>query len=144
MVAILESEFVSRYVERRKTADQASPSPSAAATRTPTALPTPSSDPSSDPIAGHTVLLYPKPTITARHTLVPMTASGDTVGRLLVNDEKLRGLAADLGFRTANRAAFAGVVKEQRVPVPEDMARVASTPSYAVLQRLISAVTALD
>ena len=140
MVAILESEFVSRYVERRKLADRTSKSASATATPTASASPTRSSD----PIAGDTVLLYPRPTAIAKHTLVPMTTRGDTLGKLLVNDGKLRSLAADLGFRTANRAAFAGVIEEQRVPAPEDVAKVAGTPSFDMLQNLVSAVTALD
>jgi hypothetical protein len=142
MVAILESEFVSRYVERRKAADQLRPSPSPSATRTPTATPSPTA--STDPIAGNTVLLYPRPTTTAKHTLVPLAATGDRVGKLLVNDPELRSLAAGLGFRTANRAAFARVVEDQRVPAPEDMTRVADTPSYETLQNLISATAPRD
>jgi hypothetical protein len=139
MVAILESDFVGRYVKRQQAADQLRPSPSPSGVPTPTARPTPS--PSSNPIAGDTVLLYPRPTTIAKHTLVPLTTRGDMAGKLLVNDPELGSLAAGLGFRTANRAAFAGVVEDLRVPAPEDMARVAGTPSYELLQNLISAVT---
>ena len=37
-------------------------------------------------IATDMVLMYPDPDVLSKHTLVPLTASGDRVGQLLTND----------------------------------------------------------
>jgi len=40
------------------------------------------------------VLMYPSPTVLSKHTVVPLTPSGDKVGQLLASDPKLAKLAA--------------------------------------------------
>ncbi|MEU0556087.1 hypothetical protein [Dactylosporangium sp. NPDC006015] len=47
------------------------------------------------------VLLYPQPTIVSEHTVVPFTAAGAELAKLLQTDPQLQRLAAAHGFRTA-------------------------------------------
>jgi hypothetical protein len=55
------------------------------------------------PEGGEHVMLFPSPTVYARHTLVPFTEAGGTVGRMLLDDPGLEDLAADYGFRPEGR-----------------------------------------
>ncbi|MDP9862142.1 MULTISPECIES: hypothetical protein [Streptosporangium] len=88
-------------------------------------------------------LLYPAPTVLSKHTLVPFTPQAAEVGRLLTEDPELRGLAARHGFRTADPAAFAGLVAEHRAPVARDLVDVVEPPTYERLEELVSAVERL-
>ncbi len=47
-------------------------------------------------------MLYTAPTVYSKHTLVPLSANGDKVGRLLATDVELGRLAATFGFRTSD------------------------------------------
>ncbi|MEV0298620.1 three-helix bundle dimerization domain-containing protein [Nocardia sp. NPDC050710] len=85
------------------------------------------------------VLTYPSPTVLSQHTLVPLRAGGDKLGRLLVADPTLRQLAAEHGFRTGDAAEFAKVT--QGVPVAADLIDVVDTPTYDTLEHLLDGVT---
>ena len=89
------------------------------------------------------VLLYPSPTVLSNHTVVPLTDDGDTVGRLLSEDETLQQLAAQHGFRTRRPASFAAVVDahvRDVVPVRTDVVDVIDPPSFETLERLLGAI----
>ncbi len=87
------------------------------------------------------VLTYPSPTVISQHTLVPLTASGDRIGRLLATDPDLQRLAADHGFRTSDPSRFAKVTAENHVPVAGDVIDVIDTPTIDTLEHLIDSVT---
>jgi hypothetical protein len=87
------------------------------------------------------VLMYPSPTVQSKHTLVSLNANGDKLGELLATDTELQQLAAQHGFRTADEAQFANVVRRNRVPVAKDVIDVADTPTYDTLERLLDAVS---
>jgi hypothetical protein len=91
-------------------------------------------------ITSDMVLMYPTPTVLSKHTLVPLTADGDRVGQLLTDDPELRRLAARFGYRTADRSAFAEVVKSNNVPVAPDLVDVVEPPSFEVLEKLITEI----
>ncbi|MEU7900228.1 hypothetical protein AB0B45_46275 [Nonomuraea sp. NPDC049152] len=86
------------------------------------------------------VLMYPSPTVLSKHTLVPLNADGDRVGRLLSTDPELQRLAAEHGFRSGDAARFAKVAADHDVPVPPDLIDVVDTPSYDTLERLLGKV----
>jgi hypothetical protein len=86
------------------------------------------------------VLMYPSPTVLSKHTLVPLDAHGDTVGRLLTEDPDLQRLAAQYGFRTADPSQFAQVVAAHAVPVITNLIDVADTPSYNTLEHLLTRI----
>ncbi|MEV0248542.1 hypothetical protein AB0H76_18225 [Nocardia sp. NPDC050712] len=86
------------------------------------------------------VLTYPSPTVLSQHTLVPLGASGDKIGRLLSSDPELQRLAAEHGFRTGDATRFAQVTAEHRVPVQPDLIDVVDTPTYDTLEHLLDAV----
>ncbi|MEV6335186.1 hypothetical protein AB0M12_10770 [Nocardia vinacea] len=87
------------------------------------------------------VLTYPSPTVVSQHTLVPLTASGDRIGRLLTTDPDLQRLAAEHGFRTSDPSRFAEVTADNHVPVPGEVIDVIDTPTIDTLEHLIDSVT---
>ncbi|MEV1177422.1 three-helix bundle dimerization domain-containing protein [Nonomuraea sp. NPDC049784] len=86
------------------------------------------------------VLMYPSPTVLSEHTLVPLNASGDRVGRLLSTDPELQRLAAEHGFRSGDAAQFAKVTADHNVHVATDLIDVVETPSYDTLEHLLDGV----
>ncbi|WP_245567161.1 three-helix bundle dimerization domain-containing protein [Nocardia vinacea] len=87
------------------------------------------------------VLTYPSPTVVSQHTLVPLTAPGDRIGRLLTTDPDLQRLAAEHGFRTSDPGQFAKVAADNYIPVPGDVIDVIDTPTIDTLEHLIDSVT---
>jgi hypothetical protein len=86
------------------------------------------------------VLLYPEPTVFTKHTLVPFSSKGDSLGTALQNDPELQRLAAEYGLRTADGAYGAKLWADKGVRVPSQLLDVIDPPSYEVLERLITAV----
>lgn len=86
------------------------------------------------------VLTYPSPTVLSNHTLVPLTSTGDTIGRLLVEDPQLRRLAAEHGFRTGDTEQFTAVAAAHDVPVAANLIDVVDVPAYDTLERLLDGV----
>jgi hypothetical protein len=85
-------------------------------------------------ITDQMTLLYPSPTIFAKHTAVPLTEAGDAVARLLTDDPDLQRVAARYGFRTG---ASAGV----RVgSAAVDLVDVIEPPSLTFLERMIGRI----
>ncbi|WP_156370823.1 three-helix bundle dimerization domain-containing protein [Nocardia arizonensis] len=84
------------------------------------------------------VLAYPSPTVLSKHTLVPLRAGGDRLGRLLTDDRTLRRLAAEHGFRTGDAAEFAAATTG--MPVAADLIDVVETPTYDTLEHLLDGV----
>ena len=91
-------------------------------------------------LPANSVLLYPSPTVLSRHTLVPLNATGDRIGRLLTTDPDLQRLAAEHGFRTADPAQFAKVTAEHHIPAVKDVVDVVDTPTYDTLEHLLDGV----
>ncbi|MGY4102935.1 three-helix bundle dimerization domain-containing protein [Nocardia sp. R16R-3T] len=87
------------------------------------------------------VLTYPSPTVVSQHTLVPLTAPGDRIGRLLATDPDLQRLAAEHGFRTSDPGQFAKVTADNHVPVAGEVIDVIDTPTIDTLEHLIDSVT---
>ena len=85
-------------------------------------------------------MLYTAPTVYSKHTLVPLSADGDKVGRLLATDPELGKLAATFGFRTTDPKLFADVVAQAKAPVPADLVDAVEPPSFETLERLLDAV----
>lgn len=87
------------------------------------------------------VLMYPDPDLLSKHTLVPLNANGDAVGRLLTNDPTLQQLAVDNGFRISSKpGAFDTFVRENKVTVQPNLLNVIEPPTYDNLERLIDQV----
>lgn len=86
------------------------------------------------------VLAYPDPTVYSKHTLVPLDAHGDTVGRLLSTDPELRRLAIRYGFRTSDAAAMRQYLAGRGLPPPPDLVDVVEPPTYEALEHLIEQV----
>ncbi|WP_250281170.1 MULTISPECIES: hypothetical protein [unclassified Frankia] len=88
------------------------------------------------------LLMYPSPTIYAKHTVVPLTSAGDTVGRLLTTDPELQRLAVRHGFRTADAGYGRQYAAERGSgPVPQ-LVNVIEPPSAEISERMISRIEA--
>jgi len=86
------------------------------------------------------VLLYPQPTVFTKHTLVPFSARGDSLGALLERDTELQHLAAEYGLRTADPAYGATLWAQKGVRVPGHLIDVVDPPSYDILERMITSL----
>jgi hypothetical protein len=89
------------------------------------------------------VLLYPEPAIDAQLSVVPLTAAGQRVGRVLASDHALQELAAEHGFRTPSTPKdFDATVRRQHIVVePRDVPTL-PLPSAEALQSLIDRIDA--
>jgi len=86
------------------------------------------------------VLLYPRPTVFTKHTLVPFNARGDSLGALLVRDEELQHLAVEYGLRTADAAYAERFWAGKSVRVPRQLLDVIDPPTFEVLEQMITAI----
>ncbi len=89
-------------------------------------------------------MMYPSPTVFSKHTLVPLTANGDAVGKLLMTDSKLQSLAVKYGFRTSDAAAFNKYLTDRGVTPPPQLVNVIDPPTYDNLEALINGVAAIQ
>jgi hypothetical protein len=86
-------------------------------------------------ISGDRVLLYPRPTVYSRHTLIPLDgpdSPGHRVGQALRDDPELAQLAVEHGFRLERPP---GELAGNR-PSPAD---VVEPPSFELLENMLSA-----
>ena len=90
-------------------------------------------------ITGDMVLMYPDPDVLSKHTVVPLTASGDKVGQLLLNNTDLQKLANKYGFRTNNQATFNQFLTAHKLTTPS-LVNLIEPPTYENLEAMISAI----
>jgi hypothetical protein len=95
-------------------------------------------------ITSDRVMMYPSPTVYSKHTLVPLTANGDAIGRLLTTDPKLQSLAVKYGFRTSDPGAFNKYLTDRGVTPPPQLVNVIEPPAYDNLEAMITAIAALQ
>lgn len=88
------------------------------------------------------VLMYPQSTVLSKHIVIALTDKGNDVGQLIANDPDLATLAAEHGFRPADRGKFVTALQAHKLPVPEDIVDVVDPPSYEVLESLITKISA--
>jgi hypothetical protein len=70
--------------------------------------------------SGDRVLLYPSPTVLSQHTVVPFTAAGAELAKLLATDPQLQRLAAAHGFRTAGAPGAVALGAADTIPSPDE------------------------
>jgi hypothetical protein len=83
------------------------------------------------------VLLYPKPTIFTKHTIVPTDDTGRKVSQLLASDPVLRTLEIQHGFRNDDVAQLRSFWKSQGIDLPQQVLDVVDPPSFEVLESMI-------
>ncbi|WP_436521260.1 hypothetical protein [Actinoplanes sp. HUAS TT8] len=79
------------------------------------------------PPDGQHVLLFPSPTVYAWHELVPLSDGGRKVGEMLRDDDTLKDLAAEYGFRPQGRT----LADRPNPPV------VVEPPAYKILETML-------
>src|SRR6202171_983089 len=87
------------------------------------------------------VLMYPDPDVLSKHTVVPLTATGDRVGQLLLNNPDLQKLATKHGFRTNNQAPFNQFLTAHNLTTPS-LVNLLEPPTYENLEAMITAIQA--
>jgi hypothetical protein len=85
------------------------------------------------------VLMYPDPDVLSKHTVVPLTANGDKVGQLLLNNVQLQKLATKYGFRTNNSAAFQQFLADHKLTSPA-LVDLIEPPTFQNLEAMITAL----
>jgi hypothetical protein len=85
------------------------------------------------------VLMYPDPDVLSKHTLVPLTSRGDSIGQLLTNNAQLQKLATKYGFRTNNPAAFNQFLTDHKLTSPS-LVNLIEPPTYENLEAMIYAI----
>ena len=90
-------------------------------------------------ITSDMVLMYPDPDVLSKHTVVPLTAGGDKVGQLLLNNPDLQKLATKYGFRTNNPAAFNQFLTAHKLTTPS-LVNLIEPPTYENLEAMITAI----
>lgn len=88
-------------------------------------------------------LLYPDPDVLSKHIVVPLNEGGDKVGRLLLNDPVLQGLAAQYGFRTNDPKVFNDLVTKHKANIPDTIIDLIEPPSYEALEHMIEGIEQL-
>ena len=89
------------------------------------------------------VLMYPDPDVMSKDTLVPLSAAGRTVGRLLTEDPNLQELAVEHGFRiTSKPSAFSSFVQRNKIAVPRNVRDVIEPPADDILDALMTRIDA--
>lgn len=76
-------------------------------------------------------VLYPRPTVYSRHTLIPLSDNGRAVGMALRDDPELVKLAAEHGFRPEKSTT--ALTADRPVDVVE-------SPSFDVLEEMLAAL----
>ena len=89
-------------------------------------------------------MMYPSPTVFSKHTLVPLNANGDAIGKLLTNDARLQSLAVKYGFRTSDPTAFNKYLTDRGVTPPPQLVNVIDPPTYSNLEALIDGIARLQ
>jgi hypothetical protein len=86
------------------------------------------------------VLMYPVPTIFAKHIFIPLSAGGDKLAEALMTDPQLQQLAIEYGFRNDNLAYFREFTKTHGITLPDSFVDVIEPPSYEVLEGMIQTI----
>ncbi|SAI69712.1 Uncharacterised protein [Bordetella ansorpii] len=86
------------------------------------------------------VLLYPRPTLYTKHTLVPFNEKGQRLGEALSQDPELQALAVQYGYRTADSGQFVSFLNDKKLSAPDVLVDVVDPPSYETLEYLIQGI----
>ena len=86
------------------------------------------------------VLLYPKPTIFTKHTIVPTDEIGRRVAQMLQDDTILRKAEIRHGFRNADVSATKEFWSQNGIDLPEQIQDVIDPPSFQTLETMIKGV----
>jgi hypothetical protein len=86
------------------------------------------------------VLLYPRPTVYAKQTFIPLSPDGEKLGALLESDPELQQLAAEFGWRTKQPQAQLEVWKSHGVDAPQDLVDIVNPPRFEMVEALIRGI----
>lgn len=88
------------------------------------------------------VMLYPEPTLFAKHILVPFNEKGKKLGQLLATDPQLQAIASRYGYRTSNAELFTRTTQPLGGGIPATLTNVIDPPTHEMMERMISAIEA--
>jgi len=88
------------------------------------------------------ILMYPEPTIFSKHTLVGLSDGGQRLGEVLSNDDELQKLEIEHGLRNSNIAYFRDFTQKHNIKIPPNFVNVVESPSYEMVEAMISGIEA--
>lgn len=83
-------------------------------------------------------LMYPEPTIFSKHTFVALDDDARRLGDFLMNDQGIRALEVQYGFRTSDIGAFQSFATDHNLGIPQDLVSVIDPPTYENLEKMIT------
>jgi len=86
------------------------------------------------------IILYPKPTIFTKHTIVPTDDSGNKVAELLSNDTVLIQAEIRHGFRNGNLTETHDFWSKNKINLPTDIQDVIEAPSFQTIESMIKGI----
>ena len=84
--------------------------------------------------------IYPSPTLFTKHVLITFNEKSQRLVDLLSNNEELKKIAADYGFRFTGNNSLIEKAKSVGVNIPVSLVDVVDPPSFDVLEKIIQAV----
>jgi hypothetical protein len=86
------------------------------------------------------VLLYPRPTILSKQTLVAMSDQGARFAQIMTSNPQVISIAHRYGFRTQDNSELFAAVEAKGFAIPHTLVDVIDPPSYDILEKLIHRV----
>lgn len=84
--------------------------------------------------------LYPSPTLFTKHVMVGFNPKAQKLVDLLNNNEELKLIAADYGFRFTGNNKLVEKANKLNIKIPETVVDVIDPPSFDVLEQLVNSV----
>lgn len=85
-------------------------------------------------------LLYPSPTLFTKHTMITFNDKAQKLTDLLSNNEEIKKIAAEYGFRFAGNNQLVEKAKAVGVEVPATVVEVVDPPSFDILEKMVNEV----
>jgi hypothetical protein len=85
-------------------------------------------------------LMYPTPTIFAKHVMLTLNPQAQVLVDLLKNNKELKEIALENGFRLEGETDIVAKAKSVGVAIPSEVVDVIDSPSYDVSEQLINIV----
>ena len=86
------------------------------------------------------VLLYPRPTVLTKHTIVALSDKGARFADVFERNPKVHEIASRYGLRGSDNAALFAEASARKLEVPRTLVDVIDPPTYDLLERMIARI----
>lgn len=86
------------------------------------------------------VLLYPRPTVLTKHTIVALSDKGARFADVFERNPDVQAIASRYGLRGSDNAALFAEAGARKLDVPKTLVDVIDPPTYDLLERMIARI----